>query len=390
MRLAVKGSSENSRNALRKIVAANIVLILLSRGRNYTFMIAINKEHWGSLETGEPIHLYTLRNANGIEARITNYGGRLVVLKTPDRNGKLEDIVLGFDSLDGYLAKNPYFGALVGRYANRIANGKFSLDGGQYTLARNNGENSLHGGLKGFDKVAWTAHESSSNGSPSLELTYLSVDGEEGYPGNLRVTVRYAVTEDNELRIEYEATTDKDTVLNLTNHSYFDLSGQGVGRIVECEVEINADRFTPINAHLIPTGELRPVAGTPFDFRKPAVIGSRIDQEDEQLEYSWGYDHNYVLNRTGGELSFAARTRDSQSGRVLEVWTTQPGMQFYTGNHLDGSVVGKNGVVYGFRSGMCFETQHFPDSPNHPEFPSAELKAGQRYAGVTLFRFSTA
>ena len=273
-------------------------------------MIAINKEHWGSLGTGEPIHLYTLRNANGIEARITNYGGCLVVLRTPDRNGKLEDIVLGFDNLDGYLAKNPYFGALVGRYANRIANGKFGLDGKEYTLARNNGENSLHGGLKGFDKVAWTAHESSSNGSPSLELTYLSVDGEEGYPGNLRATVRYAVTDDSELRIEYEATTDKDTVLNLTNHSYFDLSGQGAGGIVECEVEINADRFTPINAHLIPTGELRPVAGTPFDFRKPAVIGSRIDQEEEQLKYSSGYDHNYVLNRTGGDLSFAARTRD--------------------------------------------------------------------------------
>lgn len=352
-------------------------------------MIAINKEHWGRLESGEPIYLYTLRNENGIEARITHFGGRLVVLKSPDRNGKLDDIVLGFDNLDGYLGKNPYFGALVGRYANRIAHGQFSLDGKQYSLARNNGENSLHGGLKGFDKVAWTAHESSSNGSPALELTYLSADGEEGYPGNLRTTVRYTLTPENELRIAYEATTDKDTVLNLTNHSYFDLSGQASGRIVDCEVQINADRFTPVNAHLIPTGELRPVAGTPFDFRQPAVIGSRIDQDDEQIKYGWGYDHNYVLNRTGGEISFAARTVDPQSGRVLEVWTTQPGMQFYTGNHLDGSVAGKNGVIYGFRSGVCFETQHFPDSPNQPEFPSTELKAGQHYQGVTLFRFST-
>ncbi len=351
-------------------------------------MSALQKEGWGKTEAGEEIFLYTLRNLSGIEVQITSYGGRVVTLKTPDRAGASSDIVLGFDNLAGYLGNNPYFGALVGRYANRIANGEFVLNGKRYTLARNNGQNSLHGGWKGFDKKVWNAHEITQGAEPALELSYLSPDGEEGYPGNLHVTVRYTLTSSNELRIDYSATTDKDTVLNLTNHSYFDLSGQGAGKILDFEVMINAERFTPVDANLIPTGELRPVEGTPFDFRKSMPIGSRIDQSDEQLKLAIGYDHNFVLNGRGNVLSLAARASDPQTGRVLEVLTTQPGIQFYTGNHLDGSLTGKDGVAYSFRSGVCFETQHFPDSPNHPEFPSTELKAGQQYRGTTVFRFS--
>jgi aldose 1-epimerase len=352
-------------------------------------MTGLEKQPWGTLDSGEPAHLYTLRNANGIEARITSFGGRLVSLHTPDRHGTFGDIVLGFDDLAGYLRKNPYFGALVGRYANRIANGTFTLDGKAYHLARNNGENALHGGLKGFDKVVWEGNEVRVDNVPALELSYLSEDGEEGYPGNLQVKVRYTLTGSNELRIDYTATTDKITVLNLTNHSYFDLSGTGEGNIVDSIVSINANHFTPVNAHLIPTGELRAVESTPFDFRSPERVGGRIDNPDEQLGYGKGYDHNFVLNRNGSPLCLSARATDPGSGRVLEVFATQPGMQFYTGNHLDGSVVGKGGKVYGPRSGMCFETQHFPDSPNKPEFPSTELNPGQTYKVTTIFRFTT-
>ena len=352
-------------------------------------MTAIQKQHWGTLGSGETIDLYTLRNESGIEARITNFGGHLASLKTPDRQGEFGDIVLGFDTLEGYTRKNPFFGALVGRYANRIAHGEFRLNGKKYTLARNNGENSLHGGLRGFDKVAWQARDIDSRAGRALELKYLSKDGEEGYPGNLQVTVRYALSDANELEIDYTATTDKPTVLNLTNHSYFDLSGTFAGDVVDCIVTINADRFTPVNAHLIPTGELRPVDETPFDFRKPTKIAARIDQKDEQLGFGEGYDHNYVLNRSGGAPTLAAVAHHPRSGRVLEVFTTQPGMQFYTGNHLDGSVSGKSGVVYGLRSGMCFETQHFPDSPNQPQFPSTELAPGEQYQHTTVFRFTT-
>ncbi|MBV8550455.1 MAG: galactose mutarotase [Acidobacteriaceae bacterium] len=351
-------------------------------------MIQISKQHWGAMASGEQIDLYTLRNQRGMQATITNYGGRLVTLKTPDRNGHFDDIVLGFDNLDGYLHKNPYFGALVGRYANRIANAQFQLDGKTFELARNNGECSLHGGIKGFDKVAWQTRESETSNGPVLELTYVSKDGEEGYPGTLTATVTYSLTEQNELRIDYAATTDKNTVLNLTNHSYFDLSGQGRGNILDHVVTIYADRFTPIDRHLIPTGELRNVQATPFDFRKPTRIGDRIDGEDEQLQLGRGYDHNYVLNGPDNQVSPAARVSDPRSGRVMEVLTTQPGVQFYTGNHLDGVANGKGGSVYGFRSGFCLETQHFPDSPNQPAFPSTELKPGQRYRGTTIFRFS--
>ncbi len=351
-------------------------------------MTEISRKTWGSLPSGEQIEFYTFRNSSGIEAAITNYGGRLVTLKLPDRNGMFEDVVLGFDSLDGYIGKNPYFGALVGRYANRIANGEFSLDGHTYELARNNGPNALHGGVRGFDKVVWTGAEIPSGNGQTLELKYLSKDGEEGYPGDLSVTVTYALNDQNELKIEYEATTDKSTVLNLTNHSYFDLAGQSSGNILQHRVQINADKFTPVNSNLIPTGELRSVEGTPFDFRNATPIGFRIDDQDEQLQYGEGYDHNFVLNGSGGALSVAARVMEPRSGRVLEVLTTQPGVQFYTGNHLDGSAKGKGGTVYGFRYGFCLETQHFPDSPNQPNFPSTELKPGQRYRGTTIFRFS--
>lgn len=351
-------------------------------------MSGLTKQQWGKLSSGEQIDLYTLRNSNGMEAAITNYGGRLVKLLVADRSGKFEDIVLGFDTLAQYVQKNPYFGALVGRYANRIAHGEFSLNGKTYQLARNNGENALHGGLRGFDAVAWQARDVSSNQGLALELKYLSKDGEEGYPGNLSVTVVYTLDDSNALKVDYDATTDKDTVINLTNHSYFDLSGHAANHILDHQVTIDADRFTPVNANLIPTGELRKVEGTPFDFRKPAAIGTRIDEKNEQLQYGAGYDHNFVLNHGGSGIARAARVVEPKSGRVMEVLTTQPGVQFYTGNHLPEKLPGKDGVVYGFRSGFCLETQHFPDSPNQPAFPSTVLKAGQRYRETTIFQFS--
>lgn len=353
-------------------------------------MAQLKSRRWGALPSGEEINLYTFTNTNGIEVAITNYGGRVVALKTPDRDGHFADIVLGFDEPDGYLKKNPYFGALVGRYANRIAQAEFSLNGETYKLARNEGENSLHGGLKGFDKVLWQA-ELATGKEPFLRLEHTSPDGDEGFPGTVTVYATYSLTDSNELKIEYAASTDKPTVLNLTNHSYFDLAGQGSASILGHVVELNADRFTPVDRHLIPTGELRSVFGTPFDFTKPTRIGDRIDDNDEQLRLGIGYDHNFVINRSGAALTLAARATDPQSGRVLEVLTTEPGVQFYTGNHLAESLVrGKGGVVYGFRSGFCLETQHFPDSPNQPNFPSTELKPGERYQATTVFRFSAA
>lgn len=348
----------------------------------------LKKDQWGEMPSGEQIDIYTLRNANGIEATITNYGGRVVTLKTPDRSQQFEDIVLGFDNLDGYLAKNPYFGALVGRYANRIGNAQFTLGRKTYHLARNDGPNSLHGGTQGFDKVVWKANAVEGGANPALELNYLSQDGEENYPGNLNVTVRYTLTDKNQLQIDYHATTDQETILNLTNHSYFNLAGHAAGTILDHLVTINADEFLPVNEHLIPTGEKRKVAGTPFDFRKLEQIGKSIDGNDQQLKYGIGFDHNYILNRKQLSLVPAARVTHPGTGRSLEVSTTEPGTQFYTGNHLDGSAQGKGGTVYGFRSGLCLETQHFPDSPNHPEFPSTQLKPGQVYRSTTVFTFS--
>jgi aldose 1-epimerase len=306
----------------------------------------------------------------------------------PDRNGKMADVVLGFDSLDGYLQNpSPFFGALIGRYGNRIGHARFTLDGRVYQVDRNDGENSLHGGARGFDKRVWTSRALTDG---SLELTYLSVDGEEGYPGNLRATVTYHLTDANELRIDYAASTDKDTVVNLTNHSYFNLKGAGAGDILNHRVMLNADRFTPVDGGLIPTGELRAVAGSPFDFRSATAIGARIEANDEQIKIGKGYDHNWVLNRGGDGLALAARVEEPSTGRILEVRTTEPGVQFYTGNFLDGTIKGKGGKLYGRRSGFCLETQHFPDSPNKPAFPTTELKQGQKYQSTTVFRFAVA
>lgn len=347
----------------------------------------VSQADFGKTRDGVAIQIYTLTNTKGMEARITNYGGIVVSLKVPDRGGALGDVVLGHDSLDGYLDNpGPFFGALIGRYGNRIGHARFTLDGKVYTLAKNDGENTLHGGTRGFDKVVWTPRELPDGG---LELTYLSKDGEEGFPGNLKVVVNYRLTDANELKIDYSASTDKDTVANLTNHSYFNLKGAGNGDILDHLLTLNADRFTPVDAGLIPTGELKPVEGTPFDFRKPTAIGARIEQNDEQLKLGKGYDHNWVLSRSGSGLSLAARVEAPSTGRVLEVLTTQPGIQFYTGNFLDGTIRGKGGKVYGFRNGFCLETQHFPDSPNKPNFPTTVLKAGQHSHSTTVFRFST-
>jgi aldose 1-epimerase len=345
--------------------------------------VRVKSEPFGRTATGQEIDRYTLENASGMQVGIINYGGIVTSIRTPDRGGQITDVVLGFDSLDGYLGTHPYFGAIVGRYGNRIAKGRFTLDGIEYKLARNDGENALHGGVRGFDKQIWRAREIPSG----VELRYLSKDGEEGYPGALDVTVTYTLNGENELKIEYAAVTDRQTVVNLTNHSYFNLSGQGDGDILGHEVTINADRFTPVDAGLIPTGEAAPVEGTPFDFRKPTAIGARIHEDDEQLLRGKGYDHNFVLNSSGSRLSLAARVKDPKSGRVLEVLTDQPGVQFYAGNFLDGSVKGKGGRAYGQRQGFCLETQHFPDSPNQPGFPSTVLKPGERYRTTTIFRF---
>jgi len=344
----------------------------------------VTRQAFGRTEDGTSVDLYVLSNGKGVEVSIATYGGVVVSLKTPDRAGKQADIVLGFDSLDGYLKGHPFFGSIVGRYGNRIAKGRFTLNGVEYTLAKNNGENHLHGGLKGFDKAVWKAREVADG----VEMSYLSKDGEEGYPGNLSVKVTYTLNEKNEFAIDYSATTDKDTVVNLTNHSYFNLAGQGAGDILQHEMTLFADRFTPVDDGLIPTGELRSVKGTPFDFTKPVAIGARINQDDEQLKFGLGYDHNFVLNG-GGKLAKAAEVYEATSGRVLEVSTTEPGVQFYTGNFLDGTLTGKGGKVYQKRYGFCLETQHFPDSPNRPSFPSVVLKPGEKYQSRTVWRFSS-
>jgi len=347
------------------------------------------KKSFGKTPDGQPVDLYVLTNKGGAEASITNYGGAVVSIKVPDRNGKPADVVLGYDSADGYVNDKSHFGGIIGRFGNRIAHAQFVLDGKTYTLAKNNGENTLHGGVKGFDKALWTAKTLPAKDGQSLELSYLSKDGDEGFPGNLKVTVTYTWTDANALQIEYSATTDKKTVVNLTNHSYFNLAGQGSGDILGHQLVIEADKFTPVDAGLIPTGELRDVGGTPFDFRKPVAIGARTDQDDDQLKLGGGYDHNYVLRRSaGGGESRAARVVEPASGRVLEVWTTEPGVQFYTGNFLDGKTPGKGGFTYPRRNAFCLETQHFPDSPNQPKFPSVVLKPGERYHTITTYKFS--
>jgi aldose 1-epimerase len=346
----------------------------------------MQKQSFGKTEDGQRVDLYILTNKNGMEAAITNYGGSVVSLMVPDRNGKRDDVVLGYDTVDGYATGKAYIGATVGRYANRIAHASFTLDGNTYTLSKNDGDNHLHGG---FNKRVWTAKDVSGSAGQALELTYLSKDGEESFPGNLPVKVVYTLTDKNELKIDYSATTDKDTVLNLTNHAYFNLAGQGNGDVLQQQIMIRADRFTPIDQFSIPTGELRSVKGTPFDFTTATAIGARIDQDDQQLKMGNGYDHNWVLsNGTPGSLFLGAQAYDSHSGRVLEVLTTEPGIQLYTGNFLDG-IHGKDGKVYNRRNAFCLETQHFPDSPNHPNFPTTELKPGQHYESTTVYKFST-
>ncbi|HYW74392.1 MAG TPA: aldose epimerase family protein [Pyrinomonadaceae bacterium] len=350
----------------------------------------ITKASFGKTAEGQAVDIYTLTNKRGLEVKITNYGGIITSLKVPDRNGKLDDVVLGFDNLDAYLKGDPYFGALIGRYGNRIAKGRFTLDGHEYKLAVNNGENHLHGGIKGFDKVVWTAKPLKIRDGVGLYLTYLSKDGEEGYPGNLHVIVVYRLTNMNELKISYSAITDKDTVVNLTSHSYFNLAGQGNGDILNHQMLINAARFTPTDAGSIPTGELKSVTGTPFDFTTSRVIGERINNDDEQLKFGSGYDHNFVLNGQLGKLRQAAVVNEPNSGRVMEIWTTEPGVQFYTGNFLDGTLTGKDGKVYQRRYGFCLETQHFPDSPNHPSFPTTVLRKGEYFHSLTIHKFKTA
>jgi len=345
---------------------------------------------FGTTPGGESVDLVTLRSPGGIELDIITYGATVTRLLTPDRDGESADIVLGHDHLQSYLMGTPYFGAVVGRYGNRIALGRFSLEGAEYTLAVNNGPNHLHGGLTGFDKVVWKADPYSNEKEAGVVLSYVSPDGEEGYPGELSVQVTYALTAGGDLRIDYEATTDAPTVVNLTHHGYWNLAGHGAGDILEHELAVNASRFTPVDETLIPTGERRSVDGTPFDFREPAAIGARIDDDDEQLAFGGGYDHNFVLDGWNGDgaLRSAAVLHDPVSGRTMEVLTTEPGIQFYSGNFLDGSDLGKDGVVYERRTGLCLETQHFPNSPNQPDFPSTILRPGETYRSTTVYRFS--
>jgi aldose 1-epimerase len=346
--------------------------------------MSVKSEAWGTTKNGENVTLYTLRNRNGMEARITDYGGIIVSLTAPDKNGQFADVVLGFDNLADYEAKNPFFGCITGRYANRIAKGKFTLNGTEYKLAVNNGPNHLHGGKVGFDKKVWRAKPIRRAGSVGVEMAYTSPDGEEGYPGTLDSRVSYLLTNDNELEIEYSATTDKPTIVNLTNHSYFNLAGEGSGSILNHTLTINADAFTPTDDTLIPTGERRSVAGTPLDFTRAHRIGERINADFLPLKQGKGYDHNYVVSGSG--LRTAARAKDPKSGRVLEVLTTEPGVQLYTGNHLN--VTGKNGHHYAARHGFCLETQHFPDSPNQPSFPSPVLQPGDKYQHTCIFKFT--
>jgi aldose 1-epimerase len=350
--------------------------------------LMVNKEPFGSTPDGKAVELYTLINTHGIQVRVMTYGGIIVSVQTPDKSGSPADITLGFDTLAGYLDKNPFFGALVGRYGNRIGNARFTLDGKEYTLAKNNGPNSLHGGLKGFDKVVWQVQSFQKSAEVGLILKYTSADGEEGFPGTLQVTVTYTLNDKNEFSLDYHATTDKATPINLTNHTYFNLGGEGSGSILGEELMLNADHYTPVDATLITTGKISSVKGTSLDFTKPTAIGARINDKFEQLAFGAGYDHNFVINRQAPGLALAARVYDPTSGRVLEVDTTEPGVQFYTANHLDG-VHGKHGHIYNARDAFCLETQHYPDSPNKPNFPSAILKPGQTYHSTTVWRFST-
>jgi aldose 1-epimerase len=359
-----------------------ILAVMITLTATMSAKTRVARQAFGRTSEGTPVDLYSVADGK-IEVRIITYGAIIVSLRTPDRNGKLDDVVLGCDSVEKYEAQTAHFGGIVGRYANRIAHGSFQLDGHTYSIPKNDGDNALHGGIRGFDKVVWAAKEIRDG----VELTYVSKDGDQGFPGTLTTTVGYTLS-GSALKIEYSATTDKDTVLNLTNHSYFNLAGQGKGDVLRHVLKIDAGRMTPVDAALIPTGELKSVEGTPFDFRKPHTIGERIDADDAQLRLGKGYDHNFVLDHSPGQLAEAAEVYEPATGRILQVLTTEPGLQLYTGNFLDGSITGKEGRVYNRRFAFCLETQHFPDSPNHPAFPSTELKPGQKFHSVTVFQFS--
>ena len=350
---------------------------------------AVSRRPYGRLPDGREVELFTLTNTHGLEVRAITYGAIITSIVTPDKGGRRQDIVFGFDDLAGYLGATPYFGAVVGRYANRIAHGRFTLDGATYALALNNGPNSLHGGLRGFDKVLWSADSLRSDSAAGVTLRYQSRDGEEGYPGNVAVAVTYTLTDRDELIVDYEATTDKATPINLSQHTYWNLHGDGRGDILDHVLTLDADAFTPVDSTLIPTGEIAPVSGTPFDFRTATRVGARIDASHAQLRFGRGYDHNWVIKGTGSSRApvHVARLADPSSGRVLDVATTEPGIQFYSGNFLDGTLKGKGGKLYGHRGALCLETQHFPDSPNHPNFPSTILRPGQRYQSRTVFTF---
>ena len=349
----------------------------------------VRSRTFGTLPDGREAMIYQIESPTGMVMEVTNYGGIITRLTAPNRDGIYEDVVLGYDNLEAYLEETPYFGAIIGRYGNRIAKGQFELDGQAYTLAQNNGENHLHGGIQGFDKVLWEAQPFSMGNEYGLTLTYESPDGEEGYPGNLSVKVTYMLTADNRVIFSYQAKTDKATPVNLTQHSYFNLAGPWSDSILDHELMLAADHFTPVDEGLIPTGEIRPVEGTPFDFTEPMSIGARIDQDDEQLVNGLGYDHNWVLSDLSSDMRLAARVHEPTSGRVMEVTTEEPGIQFYSGNFLDGTLTGKYGSVYEHRSGFCLETQHFPDSPNQPAFPSTILRPGETYQTRTIYAFST-
>jgi aldose 1-epimerase len=347
----------------------------------------VRESSFGTLPDGTPVRLFTLTNASGVEVRALTYGLIIVSLKLPDRNGRLGDVVVGHETLEGYLTKSRFFGAVVGRYGNRIANGRFSLDGHSYQLPQNNGTNHLHGGVKGFDKIVWDATIARDPRGPSVVFTHTSADGNEGYPGTLTARITYTLTEQNELVVDYHATTDKPTIVNLTQHSYFNLAGEGARDILDHRLTLKADRYTPVDGSMIPTGELAPVDGTPFDFRREARIGARIDDDHPQIRLASGYDHNFVLTRNGPGLVQAIRVVEPDTGRTLDISTTEPGVQFYSANKLDSSFVGKGGHIYGSRTAFCLETQHFPDSPNKANFPSTVVRPGDEYKSTTIFGF---
>ena len=376
----------------------NIYLLLLTiaiiscdniKKKENMSLVIINKEFFGKTSDNVDVSQYTLKNRKGMEVSVISYGGIITSWKAKGRDGKYEDVVLGFDNLRDYENKSPYFGALIGRYGNRIKEGKFSLDGVEYNLAKNNGENHLHGGVEGFDKVIWDVEEEEDESSASLILRYKSIDKEEGYPGNLDIKVTYTLTNEDELKVRYEAETDKKTIVNLTQHSYFNLSSGLSTDVLAHEITIDADYFLPVDKTLIPTGELRDVGQTPFDFREYKAVGDDIDLQDTQLTYGNGYDHCWVLNNQDEGVRFVASAFDPLSGRLLEVFSDQPGIQFYSGNFLDGTLKSREGGNYGFRSGFCLETQHYPNSPNQQSFPSVILNPGDKYDTETIFKFST-